>query len=134
MEDVRNNSAWNQRYFVITSNEITDQIINDEINYSLGKIHMAPNNESPWNYCQAIFNLSKKSLQDFPEFEKVCVHYSCVGAVLSLDRSPNRFALLVLLKDYKKKGLKDEYADTCALLLKYDPKKSNYYEYLLSMK
>lgn len=132
MEDIRNNSAWNQRYFVITSKEITEQIIDDEINYALGKIHMAPNNESSWNYCQGIYDLSRKSLQDFPELDKVCIHYSCLGDVLGLERSPNRFALLFLLKDYKKKGLKEDYANACKLLLKVDPSRSSYYEYLLS--
>jgi protein farnesyltransferase/geranylgeranyltransferase type-1 subunit alpha len=52
LNDVRNNSAWNQRFFVISKGPepITDEIITREIVYAIGMIHMAPHNESPWAY------------------------------------------------------------------------------------
>ncbi|RKP40338.1 hypothetical protein BJ085DRAFT_42542 [Dimargaris cristalligena] len=55
-QDVRNNSAWNQRYFVVTrGNTVTPDsgaTLQREIDYSLAKIRLAPNNESPWVYCR----------------------------------------------------------------------------------
>ena len=50
--DVRNNSAWNQRYFVVKNRpEAFDGgFLEEEIEFSLGKIRSAPNNESSWNY------------------------------------------------------------------------------------
>lgn len=58
-EDIRNNSAWNQRYFVITkyfvftkSGSVDETVISNEIDYAITKIHLAPHNESPWNYVQ----------------------------------------------------------------------------------
>lgn len=52
-EDVRNNSAWNQRYYIVKSNpncKITPEVIKEEIEYTWSQIIRAPSNESPWNY------------------------------------------------------------------------------------
>ena len=52
--DVRNNSAWNHRYFVMDKlGKLTDSSANDfrdEIEFTIDKIKIAPNNESSWNY------------------------------------------------------------------------------------
>ncbi|KAJ1918397.1 CAAX geranylgeranyltransferase alpha subunit [Mycoemilia scoparia] len=52
--DVRNNSAWNQRYFVLTKGQgdakLDSDVIEKEIEYSIDKIRLAPSNESPWSY------------------------------------------------------------------------------------
>ena len=50
-KDVRNNSAWNQRYYVINSTSgFTKEIIDKEVEFTLEKINIATNNESAWNY------------------------------------------------------------------------------------
>lgn len=50
-KDVRNNSAWNQRYFVISNTTIFEQdVINTEIDFALEKIELVKGNESAWNY------------------------------------------------------------------------------------
>lgn len=50
-EDVRNNSAWNHRYFIIhTLNEFDETVFQTEIEYTVKKIRLATNNESAWNY------------------------------------------------------------------------------------
>ncbi|KNC82617.1 hypothetical protein SARC_05091, partial [Sphaeroforma arctica JP610] len=50
-QDVRNNSAWNHRHFVITNTTgYTNEVMDREVVYTLDKIKIAPNNESPWNY------------------------------------------------------------------------------------
>ena len=62
-EDVRNNSAWNQRFFVIkkTLKEGTTKIPNDvataEIQFAIPLIHKSPNNECPWNYMRGFVDL-----------------------------------------------------------------------------
>lgn len=60
MDDVWNNSAWNQRFYVVSRGDcvVTDEIIGNEIQYAIGKIHMAPRNECPWNYIQGYKKLS----------------------------------------------------------------------------
>jgi len=61
-DDVRNNSAWNQRFFVISNwkREDTEKLLNDEIDYTWDKILLAPSNESPWSYLQGLFLLSSE--------------------------------------------------------------------------
>lgn len=50
-DDVRNNSAWNQRYFVISNTTtFTPNIIQREIDFTFEKIVLVPGNESAWNY------------------------------------------------------------------------------------
>lgn len=50
-DDVRNNSAWNQRYFVINNTTgFVDDVLNREIEYTLFHIKTASENESAWNY------------------------------------------------------------------------------------
>lgn len=53
--DLRNNSAWNQRYFVIKhTTGFTDEVLNNEIEYTLNKIDKALHNESAWNYLRGV--------------------------------------------------------------------------------
>ena len=62
-DDIRNNSAWNQRFFVISSprNEqlkslgggdsvLRGKLLEDEIDFTLRAISGVPGNESAWNY------------------------------------------------------------------------------------
>lgn len=50
-DDVRNNSAWNQRYFVISNTtKFEQEVIDREIDYALEKIDLVRGNESAWNY------------------------------------------------------------------------------------
>ncbi|VDP35404.1 unnamed protein product [Heligmosomoides polygyrus] len=51
-EDARNNSAWNNRYFVLQSTgRINDpKIFDSEISFTKRFIERMPNNESVWNY------------------------------------------------------------------------------------
>ncbi|GFS49497.1 hypothetical protein NPIL_411641 [Nephila pilipes] len=64
-DDIRNNSAWNQRYFVINSSgKISDEVLEEEVKYTLESIEKAPNNESPWNYLRGI--LQDRGLTKLP--------------------------------------------------------------------
>lgn len=68
--DVRNNSVWNHRFFVITrTTGWTQEVIDGEVNFTLEKISLAPNNESPWNYLGGILQKpglnSSKNVGDF---------------------------------------------------------------------
>jgi len=49
--DVRNNSAWNMRYFVVHhTKEKNAKTKREELEYAQKWIAKAPNNESPWVY------------------------------------------------------------------------------------
>lgn len=50
-DDVRNNSAWNQRYFVISNTtKFEQEVIDREVDFTLEKIELEKGNESAWNY------------------------------------------------------------------------------------
>lgn len=49
--DVRNNSAWNQRHFVIkNTTHFTPNILDREIDFTYKKLKQVLKNESAWNY------------------------------------------------------------------------------------
>lgn len=51
LEDVRNNSAWNQRYFVLeNTTKFEPEIIDREVDFAISKIQIVKGNESPWSY------------------------------------------------------------------------------------
>lgn len=71
-DDVRNNSAWNQRFFVRThaprsaeaakhaapagsrGHPFSASMLSEEIAYTGSKLALAPHNESPWNYLEGL--------------------------------------------------------------------------------
>ncbi|XP_027196563.2 farnesyl transferase alpha [Dermatophagoides pteronyssinus] len=65
--DIRNNSAWNHRFFVIKNTTgFSFDIIKQECEYTMEKNRLAPNNESSWNY---LFGLIKQSDTKIESFE-----------------------------------------------------------------
>ncbi|KIP06799.1 hypothetical protein PHLGIDRAFT_106551 [Phlebiopsis gigantea 11061_1 CR5-6] len=66
LEDVRNNSAWHHRYFVVFGRGSRSQatpaeegeVLQREIRYVKDKISVAPNNPSAWNYLRGILEYS----------------------------------------------------------------------------
>ncbi|KAL8952416.1 MAG: hypothetical protein Q9222_001693 [Ikaeria aurantiellina] len=67
--DVCNNSAWNHRWFVFfghyvdpssgkgtdeVANIVDEDLIDREVEYVKGKIQLAPQNQSPWNYLRGL--------------------------------------------------------------------------------
>ena len=51
-EDIRNNSAWNQRFFVNQNlhQKIEGDLLNKELEFTMNAIEKVPGNESAWNY------------------------------------------------------------------------------------
>lgn len=49
-QDMRNNSAWNQRYFVVNNSDPNPSMIDKELQYTFDKIKILSKNESAWNY------------------------------------------------------------------------------------
>ncbi|CAF3581940.1 unnamed protein product, partial [Rotaria sp. Silwood2] len=63
--DIRNNSAWNQRYFVIAhTTGFKDDIIERELDYVEKRIESCPDNESSWNYLRGIARFRSTNLND----------------------------------------------------------------------
>lgn len=93
-QDVYNNSAWNHRWFVLfcrradptlhsikaspgVFNLAEDNkyhlVIEEEIIYVKEKIHLAPQNQSPWNYLRAILRHTSTPLANLVSFAEAFV-------------------------------------------------------------
>lgn len=72
-EDIRNNSAWNQRFFVLKHFGFTIERIQSELQYTMNRIRFVKNNESSWNYLKGVLRQSEsRSLNQFPEVVAFC--------------------------------------------------------------
>jgi len=72
--DVRNNSAWHHRYFVVWGSGIREgeedrgQVLSRELTYVKQKISLAPNNPSAWNYLRGVLHVIGTPLFSLLEF------------------------------------------------------------------
>lgn len=66
-EDVRNNSAWNQRFFVLKYTGFGTDVLLREINYAMNRIRFVKNNESAWNFLRGILQEGDGTMDQFPE-------------------------------------------------------------------
>ena len=71
-QDLRNNSAWNQRYFVLQNTADLKQadVVRGEVAYALRYIEMAPSNASPWHYLKGL--AEPIGFAQFPEIRQAC--------------------------------------------------------------
>lgn len=65
--DVRNNSAWNQRFFVLNHTGLSSDIVQRELNYVMNRIRLVKNNESTWNFLRGILQFDNGNLCQFHE-------------------------------------------------------------------
>lgn len=71
--DLRNNSAWNQRYFVLNHTGFTPEVIHYELIYVMNRIRLVKNNESTWNYLRGLLQHGTGKLDQYPEVSKLCI-------------------------------------------------------------
>ena len=67
--DVRNNSAWNQRFFVLKHLGLTAEVVQREIHYAMNRIRLIKNNESSWNFLRGLLEYEDFSSTQFPDVE-----------------------------------------------------------------
>ncbi|KAI0122991.1 prenyltransferase alpha subunit [Xylariales sp. AK1849] len=140
-QDVRNNSAWSHRFYLVFSNpayatkgsHATDHdpavpadVIDREIDYAKEKIKMAPQNQSPWNYLTGVLVKGGRKLGSVREYVEGYVNN--LGEEGEQVRSSH--ALDHLADIYKEAGEKDK-ADLCLRRLgeKWDPIRMGYWEW-----
>lgn len=133
-EDVRNNSAWNQRYFVMNNHlGWSDLNVQREISYTLEKIKFVKNNESAWNYLRGVMLHDKRGLNG-----NAVVTSFCEELYKNKCRSPFLLAFIIDICDEAiKKGETggfhnaDRAIELCqALAGKYDKIRCKYWNYL----
>lgn len=132
-DDVRNNSAWNQRYFIVNNHlGWSDLNVQREIVYTLEKIKFVKNNESSWNYLRGVMLHDKRGISG----NAVVTHF-CEELYKHKCRSPFLLAFLVDICDEgMKKGHSSLHGperaiELCqALATKYDKIRCKYWNYL----
>uniref|UniRef100_A0A2P2JMZ6 Protein farnesyltransferase/geranylgeranyltransferase type-1 subunit alpha n=2 Tax=Rhizophora mucronata TaxID=61149 RepID=A0A2P2JMZ6_RHIMU len=92
-EDIFNNSAWNQRYLVVTQCPNLGGLRamrESEVKYTTKAILANPENESPWTYLRGLYKGDTNSWINDPEISSICLK------VLTAKAYPV-FALSILL-------------------------------------
>lgn len=87
---MRNNSAWNQRFFVLQHFGLTPELIQREIHYAMNRIRLIKNNESSWNFLKGLLEAGDHSTAQFPDVETFTEDLYKAG-----NRSPYLLAFLV---------------------------------------
>ncbi|KAF5465328.1 hypothetical protein F2P56_015347 [Juglans regia] len=75
-EDIFNNSAWNQRFFVITKSPLLgglEAMRESEVSYTVEAILTYPENESPWRYLRGLYKGDTQSWVNDPQVSSVCL-------------------------------------------------------------
>ncbi|KAF2671525.1 farnesyltransferas-like protein [Microthyrium microscopicum] len=131
-EDVRNNSAWNHRWHVnfADGDGLSDSgLVAKELEYAMGKIELAAQNESAWNYLRGL--LAKGAGVE----ESKVVQFAVKYAGLDGGEVKSTHALDLLASIYGKDPAKKESAVQALELLadKYDPIRAPYWRYRLAM-
>jgi protein farnesyltransferase/geranylgeranyltransferase type-1 subunit alpha len=127
-EDIRNNSAWSYRYFVF-DNDPKKPLTNsdrfrEEVEFVQGKIDLAPQNESAWNYLRGLYSKYEKDIGDL---EGLCLQYASVSG--ELPEINSMYALELLEDIYVKQG-KVELADEALTRLEnLVPMRKGYWNY-----
>ncbi|RYP42376.1 hypothetical protein DL767_000298 [Monosporascus sp. MG133] len=140
-EDVRNNSAWSHRFFVVFSDPgrstpashaterdpaVPAAVIDRELAYARQKIDLAPQNQSPWNYLRGVLAKGGRGLSEVRAFAEGYV--KALGEEGEVVRSSH--ALDYLADAYKEAGDRER-ADLCLRRLaeKWDRVRRGYWEY-----
>ncbi|ODV95249.1 hypothetical protein PACTADRAFT_49998 [Pachysolen tannophilus NRRL Y-2460] len=135
-KDIRNNSAWNHRFFIFFNNnnkEITKNLIKQEIEFTKNAIDLAPQNPSPWNYLLGIYENEKFNL-NLKDLEPFLLKYSNIEEELNDGKIEpliiSTFSLEILAKIYQLNNLSEKSIKIYNLLAdKYDPIRKNYWHY-----
>ncbi|KAG9133351.1 hypothetical protein Leryth_021488 [Lithospermum erythrorhizon] len=75
-DDIFNNSAWNQRFFVITRSPLLgglEAMRTSEVSYTINSIKAHPENESPWRYLRGLYKNDLQSLATDPLVASICL-------------------------------------------------------------
>ncbi|KAF2222138.1 hypothetical protein BDZ85DRAFT_314528 [Elsinoe ampelina] len=129
--DVRNNSAWNHRFFIVNGSEdgqgVKDQnVFEREVAFAKEAIRKAPQNQSPWAYLKGTVERAKGK-----DGSKQLVEFC--GEFVDLDQGTVRssHALDLLAEIWGREKKVAEASKAYELLRdKYDPVRRNYWEYL----
>ncbi|KAL7795345.1 alpha subunit of hypothetical CAAX farnesyltransferase [Trichoderma ceciliae] len=143
-DDLRNNSAWSHRFFVVFSDpcnstkgsaptehdpKVPDAIVDREVAYAKEKIQLAPQNQSAWHYLRGVLVKGGRGLETVGAFASQ--FFADLGGEQEDVKSSH--ALDLMSEVYHKQG-DAEKARLCLQRLseKWDPVREGYWKYRLS--
>ncbi|KAI9818092.1 MAG: CAAX geranylgeranyltransferase alpha subunit [Pycnora praestabilis] len=130
-KDVRNNSAWNHRWFVVFGRGTTvgKDVVDREIEYAKRSISEAPQNQSPWNYLRGVLRKANRPPSDLGCFAEE------FAPLDKPDEVRSSHALDFLADMYGENGKEKDKASAALDLLayRYDPIRANYWNYRKSL-
>ncbi|KAK7272016.1 hypothetical protein RJT34_28349 [Clitoria ternatea] len=143
-EDIFNNSAWNQRYFVITKSPFLGGLKamkENEVLYTIEAIVACPENESSWRYLRGLYKGEITSWVNDPQVSSTCLKIlrtksnylfalSTILDLICLGYQPNREITdaVVALKTPDMDELDQDIArNICSILEHVDPIRANYW-------
>lgn len=142
-EDVRNNSAWNHRWFVVfgrydipntgidraaMGQGLDPGVVEREIEYTKSSILLAPQNQSPWNYLRGILKRQGRDLGDLKGFAQQFADLD------KEDEVKSSHALDFLADLYTEQKEQQQAGKALELLARrYDPIRKNYWNYRRSL-
>ena len=145
--DVRNNSAWNHRWFLVFGREKDDGsklsqwtagegVWQRELDYAKESIRLAPQNESAWSYLKGLLKKNGLRMSYATDFAREFAEVEPGTAVstqtdLSKLAVRSTFALDVLAEAYSEQEATKKEAELALRLLaeRYDPIRKNFWEY-----
>ncbi|KAL9092472.1 MAG: hypothetical protein Q9159_000819 [Coniocarpon cinnabarinum] len=149
--DIRNNSAWNHRWFLVfgrerdeaghpTSFTVSDDTLDAEEDYAKAAIRLAPQNESPWSYLKGLTRKRGRPVgrtlaefaREFADVTPGCAPEG-IGRDVELPAAKVRstFALDMLAEAYAAEDATKKEAEFAIRLLaeRYDTMRRKYWEY-----
>ncbi|PTB69476.1 alpha subunit of hypothetical CAAX farnesyltransferase [Trichoderma citrinoviride] len=143
-DDLRNNSAWSHRFFIVFSDpavstpgcaptepdpRVPAAVVDREAAYAKEKIALAPQNQSAWHYLRGVLVKGGRGLETVAEFASQ--FFSDLGGEGESVRSSH--ALDLMSEVYHKQGDVDK-ARLCLQRLaeKWDPVREGYWKYRMA--
>ncbi|PNS17765.1 hypothetical protein CAC42_3160 [Sphaceloma murrayae] len=131
-QDVRNNSAWNHRFFIVNGDPaaqgVKDPAVYDrEVAFAKEAIRKAPQNQSPWSYLKGIVDRAK-GREGVVELKAFCEEF-VEGQGEGKVRSSHALDLLAEIWGRERRVAEAKRAYQL-LAERYDPIRGNYWNYL----
>lgn len=142
-KDVRNNSAWNQRWYAAHRGNLKEplslQVVDNEVEYALAGARMDPYNESPWRYLVAVVKEQMKVNREvmtplLKEYEEKIdgVKSVLVDAGRDTESCPNMISATVDILEFRgDQSSLQRASELTAKLVDCDPIRKKYWQFRL---
>jgi protein farnesyltransferase/geranylgeranyltransferase type-1 subunit alpha len=137
VEDIRNNSAWNHRWYLVFGRPhgepfANKNVVDREVAFAEKAIRLAPQNESPWSYLRALYSKAYGSAA-LKDSELASFAREFAGLDGGEVRSSHALDVIAWVCGREKGGEQEAVKALDMLAEKYDPVRANYWRYRKAM-